>query len=112
METIPEGYTQVSVEASLKDKIAGIDYTSQGISLWLIRLVKNTEEKDVYEILKTATTRLVDKYEEKLNKELTSSRNTAIDKLRKELSEEYEERLNKAKQEIIKLRKQLNGKED
>jgi len=106
IQIIPEGKVQISGNASLKDQINGIPFTSQGYEVWVTKVVDEKDEKKQEELLDSLVERLVKTYYKKLDEELRSTRNEMIDNLRIELNKEYEEKLKKAKELIIKLKEE------
>jgi len=91
----------------LKDRINGIDFTSQGHEIWLTKIVDEKDENKQYELLEVMVDRLIKKYYERLSDELRTTRNDMVDKLRKELADEYEERLNKAREMVKELQDKI-----
>lgn len=106
IQTIPEGKVQISGNASLKDQINGIPFTSQGYEVWVTKVVDEKDEKKQAELLDSLAERLAQTYYKKLDGELRSTRNDMVDNLRIELNKEYEEKLKKAKELIIKLKEE------
>lgn len=106
IQIIPEGKVQISGNASLKDQINGIPFTSQGYEVWITKIVDEKDEKKQAELLDSLAERLAQTYYKKLDGELRSTRNEMIDNLRIELNKEYEEKLKKAKELIIKLKEE------
>ena len=106
IQVIPEGKVQISGNASLKDQINGIPFTSQGYEVWVTKIVDEKDEKKQAELLDSLAERLAQTYYKKLDGELRSTRNDMVDNLRIELSKEYEEKLKKAKELIIKLKEE------
>lgn len=106
IQVIPEGKVQISGNASLKDQINGIPFTSQGCEVWVTKIVDEKDEKKQAGLLDSLAERLAHTYYKKLDGELRSTRNDMVDNLRIELSKEYEEKLKKAKELIIKLKEE------
>ena len=106
IQIIPEGKVQISGNASLKDQINGIPFTSQGYEVWITKIVDEKDEKKQAELLDSLAERLAQTYYKKLDGELRSTRNDMVDNLRIELNKEYEEKLKKAKELIIKLKEE------
>jgi hypothetical protein len=121
VDILPEGKVQITVSSELKDKIAGVDYTSQGLSVWLTRVVDSKNQEQMYTVAQDVVDLITQRYAEKLAKDLEvqkekyeqslqdmkDTRNPQIDQIRIDLSGEYDEKLKLAKQEILKLRKLL-----
>ncbi len=108
METIlPEGKTQVTVSGKLSDRINNVQFTNQGIEIWLTRVVDDSKEDQTYDLLDTLKDRLLEKYAKQLSDELTTTRNDQIDELRVKLEAEYGAKLEKAKEIILTQREQI-----
>jgi len=105
---IPEGMIQVSVGGSIKDKIANIDYTSQGIDLWITKIVPEEDGKEAYQMLDSLCQKLTDKYAQRLSENLKAQRNRAIDNLRQEVAEKYDKKLKQAKELILSQKEEIN----
>lgn len=107
IDIIPEGKVQISANASMKDRINGIDFTSQGVEVWATKLIDEKDEERLDKMLDEQIDRLVVRYYERLAKEITRTRNELVDKLRIELANEYEVKLKKAKEMIVDLQNQI-----
>jgi hypothetical protein len=107
MEILPEGKVQISSSANLKDRIDGIQFSSQGYEVWITKVVDEKDQKKTEEVLDSTVQRLVKEYYDKLAKEITTTRNELIDTLRAELSAEYDEKLKKAKEIILEQREEI-----
>lgn len=107
MDILPEGKVQITASANLKDRIDGIQFSSQGYEVWLTKIVDEDDQEKTAKLLDDTVERLVKQYYDKLAKEITTTRNEMIDTLRAELSGEYDAKLKFAKEEILKLRKLL-----
>lgn len=121
IDILPEDKVQITVSSELKDKIAGVDYTSQGLSVWLTRVVDSKDQEQMYEVVQEVVDLITQRYAQKLAKDLEvqkekyeqslqdmkDTRNPQIDQIRIDLSGEYDDKLKLAKQEILKLRKLL-----
>jgi len=106
MNQIPEGKIQIYVEAVYKEPIVGIPFSNTGLT---VAVSKYINEGELTTELDEQIQRLAKEYFGKLSSEIRSTRNDMIDTLRIELSKEYDKKLQLAKEEIIKLRKQING---
>ena len=106
MNQIPEGKIQIYVEAVYKEPIDGIPFSNTGLT---VAVSKYINEGELTTELDEQIQRLAKEYFGKLSSEIRSTRNDMIDTLRIELSKEYDKKLQLAKEEIIKLRKQING---
>ena len=107
MNTIlPEGKVQITASANLKDRIDGVQFTSQGYELWITKMVDEKDEEEQVRLLSNVAEELVQKYFEKLGKELKATRNELVDNLRIDLEKEYDVKIKKAKEMIIELRKE------
>lgn len=104
---LDEGKVQISASASLKDRIEGVQFSSQGYEVWLTKIVNEEDEKEQARLLDETANRLVTQYYKKLEQEIKSTRNDMIDTLRVELDKEYREKLQKAKEIIIELKEQV-----
>jgi DNA gyrase/topoisomerase IV subunit B len=108
METIlPEGKTQVTVSGKLSDRINNVQFTNQGIEVWLTKVVDDDKEQETYDLLNALKDRLIEKYAKQLSDELTTTRNDAIDELRVELDAQYKEKMDKAREMILAMREEI-----
>lgn len=103
MNTIPEGKIQIYTEAVYKEPIEGIPFSNTGLTVGVSKYI---DENQLTNELDELVQRLVKEYFGKLSREIRSTRNDLIDKVRVELSAEYDEKLAKAKEMILELREQ------
>jgi transcription termination factor NusB len=102
MNTIPEGKEMIWTEAVYKEPIEGVPFSNVGLTVGVSKYIEDDQRE---EVLEEQIDKLVKTYFDKLSKNVKNTRNELMDNLRKEISEEYEDRLEQAKQEVIRLYK-------
>ena len=99
---------QIAGTVELQEPIEGVDYSKNGFILTVTKYVDASKEEEGLTELNTLLSVAVARYFDQLKKKVQSSRNTMIDKLRVEVSEEYEDKMAKAKRIILSQREELN----
>ena len=107
MRSIPEGMMEIWTETSFKDRIADIQFTSQGVSLGVCRLVKDEDWDKASETLDKDTQRVLKEYYEKLSKEIRNTRNDMIDQIRIDVAKEKDEIIERAKVKVLELQEEI-----
>lgn len=106
MNNIPENKQQIYVEATYKEPIEGVPFSNTGLTVGLTKNIyegKGLIEKEI----DSQIDRLCEDYFTKLKAKVLETRNDMIDQLRVEMDEKYTEHIQKLKDEIIKLKKQV-----
>ena len=103
---LPEGKVQITASANLKDRIDGIQFTSQGYEVWITKVVNEKDQEEQARILNNTAEELVQRYFDKLSKEITETRNDLVDNLRIDLEKKYADRLKKGKEMVLSLQEE------
>jgi DNA-binding transcriptional regulator PaaX len=103
---LPEGKVQITASANLKDRIDGIQFTSQGYEVWITKVVNEKDQEEQARILNNTAEELVQRYFGKLSKEITETRNDLVDNLRIDLEKKYADRLKKGKEMVLSLQEE------